>query len=310
MGYRKVIHVLLCLVLLVPFSAYSTPLAQNIYQTTVVEPNGTISEDNQVWTTYNGDPITTDILTPTQWATVSMNAGLSSLGFSDPNNPSILTKALSSSEPIDLTLNSSFAFGALQYAFAVIAPDGGLADVPIEISGIVDQWITGDAYAAATASVFGTGGAVVTSSGGYGGGDTQYFWCDGLSGAACIFSYTFSLDAKSYSADQILTQSDLASGFISLQAQANTNPIGHPCLSSVYGCTANGYAQSYIDPYIYIDPTFLAANPGYSIEVSYGLTNNPPQNISAVPEPSTYAMLLAGLGLVGFTARRRQEHTA
>ncbi len=28
--------------------------------------------------------------------------------------------------------------------------------------------------------------------------------------------------------------------------------------------------------------------------------------VSAVPEPSTYAMLLAGLGLVGFSARRRQ----
>ncbi len=30
-------------------------------------------------------------------------------------------------------------------------------------------------------------------------------------------------------------------------------------------------------------------------------------NISPVPEPETYAMLLAGLGLVGFMARRRKE---
>lgn len=29
-------------------------------------------------------------------------------------------------------------------------------------------------------------------------------------------------------------------------------------------------------------------------------------SVSAVPEPATYAMLLAGLGLMGFTARRRQ----
>lgn len=29
-------------------------------------------------------------------------------------------------------------------------------------------------------------------------------------------------------------------------------------------------------------------------------------NIAAVPEPETYAMLLAGLGLIGFTARRRK----
>ena len=32
--------------------------------------------------------------------------------------------------------------------------------------------------------------------------------------------------------------------------------------------------------------------------------------ISAVPEPETYAMLLAGLGLIGFTARRRKLSTA
>ncbi|MDP3279668.1 MAG: FxDxF family PEP-CTERM protein, partial [Nitrosomonas sp.] len=28
--------------------------------------------------------------------------------------------------------------------------------------------------------------------------------------------------------------------------------------------------------------------------------------IMAVPEPETYAMLLAGLGLIGFSARRRR----
>ena len=30
-------------------------------------------------------------------------------------------------------------------------------------------------------------------------------------------------------------------------------------------------------------------------------------SVTAVPEPETYAMLLAGLGLLGFTARRRQQ---
>jgi len=31
-------------------------------------------------------------------------------------------------------------------------------------------------------------------------------------------------------------------------------------------------------------------------------------NVTAVPEPETYAMLLAGLGLLGFAARRRQQN--
>ena len=29
--------------------------------------------------------------------------------------------------------------------------------------------------------------------------------------------------------------------------------------------------------------------------------------VAAVPEPETYAMMLAGLGLMGFVARRRKE---
>jgi hypothetical protein len=33
-------------------------------------------------------------------------------------------------------------------------------------------------------------------------------------------------------------------------------------------------------------------------------------NVSPVPEPETYAMLLVGLGLLGFTARRRKDFTA
>jgi hypothetical protein len=32
--------------------------------------------------------------------------------------------------------------------------------------------------------------------------------------------------------------------------------------------------------------------------------------VAPVPEPQTYAMLLAGLGMIGFTARRRKGHSA
>ena len=38
-----------------------------------------------------------------------------------------------------------------------------------------------------------------------------------------------------------------------------------------------------------------------------GNYNSANWNVSAVPEPETYAMLLAGLGLMGFMARRRKQ---
>ena len=44
----------------------------------------------------------------------------------------------------------------------------------------------------------------------------------------------------------------------------------------------------------------------YDTKGGLGIDNITVSPISPVPEPGTYAMLLAGLGLVGFMARRRQ----
>jgi hypothetical protein len=60
------------------------------------------------------------------------------------------------------------------------------------------------------------------------------------------------------------------------------------------------YASAFIDPIISIDPEFLTANPGFSI------TQIVLANDSAVPEPSSWALLIAGFGLVGATMRKRR----
>ena len=61
---------------------------------------------------------------------------------------------------------------------------------------------------------------------------------------------------------------------------------------------AGAVAEAFADPYLYVDPAFLATHPGYTVLVSPGIGNTAP-----VPEPA--AALLFGAGLLGLMARRR-----
>jgi hypothetical protein len=62
---------------------------------------------------------------------------------------------------------------------------------------------------------------------------------------------------------------------------------------SVIAATGSAFA----DPIVQIDPTFLAANPGYSLEFSSGL-------ISAAPEPGSVGLTLIGLGMLALMRKR------
>jgi len=75
------------------------------------------------------------------------------------------------------------------------------------------------------------------------------------------------------------------------------------------GASSQGYdaepaiAKALVDPIITLDTT----SPGYSIDYSAGIT----QGIAgAVPEPSTWAMLLLGFAGLGFMAYRRKSKPA
>jgi hypothetical protein len=69
------------------------------------------------------------------------------------------------------------------------------------------------------------------------------------------------------------------------------------------GSSFNGGYSAWADPVFTIDPNF-AYKDSFSIQFSPGVLNV--DSIAAVPEPETYAMLLAGLGLLGW--RTRQQH--
>ena len=53
----------------------------------------------------------------------------------------------------------------------------------------------------------------------------------------------------------------------------------------------------------------LGLNPTFAADVIFegGLTGPIGNGVPAIPEPETYAMMLAGLGLLGFVARRRRQ---
>lgn len=71
----------------------------------------------------------------------------------------------------------------------------------------------------------------------------------------------------------------------------------------------NWIAQDNVMP---IDFTNTLGAGSYQVNFKYGINTSQEGsylggiNVAAVPEPETYAMLIAGLGLIGFAARRRK----
>jgi hypothetical protein len=64
------------------------------------------------------------------------------------------------------------------------------------------------------------------------------------------------------------------------------------------------HAQADADPYVQIDPSFLAANPGYSLEFSAGIDNVP---ISAAPLPAALPLFGSGvIAMAGLAWRKRR----
>ncbi len=83
-----------------------------------------------------------------------------------------------------------------------------------------------------------------------------------------------------------------SSGEIALSTQASS--FGGPNFASS--------SSAFADPYIYIDPAYLAAHPDATLEISEGVGNVAP--VASVPEPATWLLLCTGFGSLGFMLRR------
>jgi hypothetical protein len=77
-------------------------------------------------------------------------------------------------------------------------------------------------------------------------------------------------------------------------------------LTFAFNSTPGGGEYGFTLPGFLTGPLVLTVMGTAGANASYGGT----LNVSAVPEPETWAMMLGGLGLVGFMARRRKKPEA
>jgi PEP-CTERM motif-containing protein len=107
-------------------------------------------------------------------------------------------------------------------------------------------------------------------------------------------SYADGVPAEGKNVDvAITTPSDVVEN-IGLEA------LGETCL---FICIPDAGAwEATADPTLTIDPSFLAANPGYSLIYSPGVNLSP---APGVPEPSTWTQMLFGFAALGWKLRSR-----
>ncbi len=216
--------------------------------------------------------------TPGTLSSNGLNAfgnGTTTLTLSDFPNPSILITGTEGGPSGVIRTLASMAY--YLYVF------GPTANQPVPIS------VTGQIVTNVTA--FNTGGNDLTAGASFevGSRELGFAECNHISGCGVV---------------PIATQIDVLSA-VEAGSIFNPEPTGIFLGASLAGVTQPDGAtgRSFIDPIFTIDPTFAAANPGYSLELSAGIGNM----IAPVPEPGTYPLMLAGFALLAFMARRKKN---
>lgn len=208
---------------------------------------------------------------------------LGSLSASDIFGVPGIAIAAASNGPIQVASSATgwnYAQAQVTYFFEVVGPSNPTAQ--IDISGTVQ------AFTDAPYINFGPGALASVSI-----SSTSALWT-----AAAVVGYT----PVSYLTSGYIPASGLFDDMVNvptnqllsvqLQVYSETGSEGNFTGSPTpLTYTANALA----DPYIQLDPSFSAANLGYSLEFSAGINNAP---LSSTPEPATWAMLGFGVFLI------------
>ena len=118
----------------------------------------------------------------------------------------------------------------------------------------------------------------------------------GGNGFVISFADSSSFSSAAFNGFVISDVSSTLNSFSSFSLVSNTGVMGTPTLS-------------FDSDHLYVNwegLSFTSGNLVFSVNSIADKDNVVTDTISAVPEPETYAMLLVGLGLVGYAARRKR----
>lgn len=194
--------------------------------------------------------------------------------------------------------------GVMTYRFEVEAQP--FTNVPIDFSGLYSSFVSAaraDTRAATSFSIQTVNSSVST----YASFDSLF---QGDCGASICLQHTiFNNITLTYTESDAYHVDGSFDGTFDMLTGADGRVIGSVRLSA--GANINAFfvsssANAFIDPHLEIDAAFLAANPGSRLTITPGVGNEI-ANVSAVPEPSSYALMLVGLAAMGVSVRRARR---
>jgi hypothetical protein len=182
----------------------------------------------------------------------------------------------------------------LTYFFEISGPSTNI-DVPVYVDSVSNTYALGPDPGT---TAYATTGLVVTNPSASN-NDVYETACSGVGGGIDLSCNPG--QPKSFSINQKVLLAANTIYAVEMTAEAvGTDGLG--------GSTGGEGAKAVVDPYIYIDPAFLASNSGYAIEFSDGIGNEP---LTATPLPA--ALPLFGTTLAGFAGAgwlRRKSNQA